>query len=125
MIVGLGFDDGLGLLAPRAGVEPATLRLTVECSTAELPRNRRRKMGRGRDQKILPLASCNEPAMETVKRRTQYQFPPHASQRLPRYTPQGFAPRGTSARSAVDAGGEAGNLGNRNPGRICAGPGSP
>jgi hypothetical protein len=27
-------------LAPRAGFEPATIRLTVECSTAELPRNR-------------------------------------------------------------------------------------
>jgi hypothetical protein len=27
------------LLAPRAGFEPATIRLTVECSTAELPRN--------------------------------------------------------------------------------------
>src|ERR1700722_2170990 len=31
----------LVLLAPRAGFEPATIRLTVECSTAELPRNRR------------------------------------------------------------------------------------
>src|SRR5437879_12192178 len=30
-----------GRLAPRAGFEPATIRLTVECSTAELPRNRR------------------------------------------------------------------------------------
>src|SRR6266446_1365671 len=30
------------LLAPRAGFEPATIRLTVECSTAELPRNRRK-----------------------------------------------------------------------------------
>src|ERR1700716_2244887 len=29
-------------LAPRAGFEPATIRLTVECSTAELPRNRRK-----------------------------------------------------------------------------------
>jgi hypothetical protein len=27
-------------LAPRAGFEPATIRLTVECSTAELPRNK-------------------------------------------------------------------------------------
>ncbi len=26
-------------LAPRAGFEPATIRLTVGCSTAELPRN--------------------------------------------------------------------------------------
>jgi hypothetical protein len=32
------------LLAPRAGFEPATIRLTVECSTAELPRNRRTKV---------------------------------------------------------------------------------
>src|ERR687898_1800870 len=31
-------------LAPRAGFEPATIRLTVECSTAELPRNRRTKV---------------------------------------------------------------------------------
>src|SRR5262249_8742389 len=30
-------------LAPRAGFEPATIRLTVGCSTAELPRNRRHK----------------------------------------------------------------------------------
>ena len=29
-------------VAPRAGFEPATIRLTVECSTAELPRNRRK-----------------------------------------------------------------------------------
>src|SRR6266849_11175789 len=29
-------------MAPRAGFEPATIRLTVECSTAELPRNRRK-----------------------------------------------------------------------------------
>src|SRR6266536_6493520 len=29
------------VMAPRAGFEPATIRLTVECSTAELPRNRR------------------------------------------------------------------------------------
>src|SRR6185295_6231673 len=29
----------LGSLAPRAGFEPATIRLTVECSIAELPRN--------------------------------------------------------------------------------------
>src|ERR1700742_4876699 len=33
-------------MAPRAGFEPATIRLTVECSTAELPRNRRRKCSR-------------------------------------------------------------------------------
>ncbi len=33
------------ILAPRAGFEPATIRLTVECSTAELPRNRRNRRG--------------------------------------------------------------------------------
>ena len=35
------------LLAPRAGFEPATIRLTVECSTAELPRNRRNLFATG------------------------------------------------------------------------------
>ena len=30
-------------LAPRAGFEPATIRLTVECSTAELPRNKAKR----------------------------------------------------------------------------------
>src|SRR5690348_3077789 len=40
-------DNGrTGGLAPRAGFEPATIRLTVECSTAELPRNER-KCSRG------------------------------------------------------------------------------
>src|ERR1700709_1833348 len=34
-----------GFLAPRAGFEPATIRLTVECSTAELPRNRAKPKG--------------------------------------------------------------------------------
>ena len=33
-------------VAPRAGFEPATIRLTVECSTAELPRNRRSNCSR-------------------------------------------------------------------------------
>lgn len=35
----LCMESNLELLAPRAGFEPATIRLTVECSTAELPRN--------------------------------------------------------------------------------------
>jgi hypothetical protein len=35
----------LVLLAPRAGFEPATIRLTVECSTAELPRNKANPKG--------------------------------------------------------------------------------
>jgi hypothetical protein len=39
-------DSGDGRLAPRAGFEPATIRLTVGCSTAELPRNRRSKRSR-------------------------------------------------------------------------------
>src|SRR5580692_10860351 len=34
-------------LAPRAGFEPATIRLTVECSTAELPRNRANQVRAG------------------------------------------------------------------------------
>ena len=34
------------ILAPRAGFEPATIRLTVECSTAELPRNRAKQGSR-------------------------------------------------------------------------------
>jgi hypothetical protein len=34
-------------LAPRAGFEPATIRLTVECSTAELPRNRADRVRNG------------------------------------------------------------------------------
>ncbi len=39
-------ESSLKRLAPRAGSEPATIRLTVECSTAELPRNRRNKGSR-------------------------------------------------------------------------------
>jgi hypothetical protein len=34
-------------MAPRAGFEPATIRLTVGCSTAELPRNERHACSRG------------------------------------------------------------------------------
>src|SRR3954469_18201034 len=34
------------LLAPRAGFEPATIRLTVECSTTELPGNVRKVVRR-------------------------------------------------------------------------------
>src|ERR1700692_3940641 len=36
------------VMAPRAGFEPATIRLTVECSTAELPRKRRHTCSRAR-----------------------------------------------------------------------------
>ncbi len=35
----VGFEKPLKLLAPRAGFEPATNRLTAGCSTAELPGN--------------------------------------------------------------------------------------
>src|SRR5450755_2614259 len=42
----------LWILAPRAGFEPATIRLTVECSTAELPRNRRNRRGFATGQRI-------------------------------------------------------------------------
>jgi hypothetical protein len=45
-----------GKVAPRAGFEPATIRLTVECSTAELPRNRRNQFARLRITKPLSLA---------------------------------------------------------------------
>src|SRR3984893_11981261 len=40
-----GRTDKNSRMAPRAGFEPATIRLTVECSTAELPRNRRNPAG--------------------------------------------------------------------------------
>jgi hypothetical protein len=40
-----GRTDKNSRMAPRAGFEPATIRLTVECSTAELPRNRRNPTG--------------------------------------------------------------------------------
>ena len=33
------------LMAPEAGLEPATLRLTAECSTIELLRNMTNEMG--------------------------------------------------------------------------------
>jgi hypothetical protein len=41
-------------LAPRAGFEPATIRLTVECSTAELPRNRRKQSFASRQRITKP-----------------------------------------------------------------------
>ena len=43
---------GKGLMAPRAGFEPATIRLTVECSTTELPRNMRTRRGATRRSRI-------------------------------------------------------------------------
>jgi hypothetical protein len=40
---------GLILMAPRPGFEPGTIRLTVECSTAELSGNKRTQGGRARE----------------------------------------------------------------------------
>ena len=47
-------DEARAILAPRAGFEPATIRLTVECSTAELPRNRRNLGVRKRERITKP-----------------------------------------------------------------------
>jgi hypothetical protein len=50
-----------GCLAPRAGFEPATIRLTVECSTAELPRNKAKpKGGRERQRITKPSGLAKE-----------------------------------------------------------------
>lgn len=43
-------------LAPRAGFEPATYRLTVECSTAELPGNTARRGVSGVIQMLFRFA---------------------------------------------------------------------
>src|ERR1700709_598261 len=47
-------------MAPRAGFEPATIRLTVECSTAELPRNRRNPRGRDGERITKPSGLAKE-----------------------------------------------------------------
>src|SRR5437016_3566845 len=58
------------LMAPRAGFEPATIRLTVECSTAELPRNRRKGVRDGeRITKPPRLAKAEIGSSGTVSRR--------------------------------------------------------
>jgi hypothetical protein len=54
------------LLAPRAGFEPATIRLTVECSTAELPRNRRNRRSRAAYNKAS--SACKGPNAEVFHR---------------------------------------------------------
>src|ERR1700743_1198284 len=61
-------------LAPRAGFEPATIRLTVECSTAELPRNKAKRRSLAvRITKPFGLAKeefydlCNSPTGEPVR----------------------------------------------------------
>lgn len=43
-------------MAPRAGFEPATLRLTAGCSAVELPRNEVGRPERGRDVSAGPAA---------------------------------------------------------------------
>ena len=48
-------------LAPRAGFEPATIRLTVECSTAELPRNRRTRRFAMRGAYNKAFRACKGP----------------------------------------------------------------
>ena len=45
--------NGAKFLAPQAGIEPATKRLTVSCSTAELPGN---KLGGGLGSRTLSPA---------------------------------------------------------------------
>ena len=66
-LFGLGRDhrNGWKNLAPRAGFEPATNRLTAGCSTAELPGNtgRRRIRAHRRDRAISKvLRLCKETA---------------------------------------------------------------
>ncbi len=63
-------------LAPRAGFEPATIRLTVECSTAELPRNRRNPRVRTRDAYNKASERCkgrNRPFWRFIDRGTDYR----------------------------------------------------
>ena len=61
-----------GNLAPRAGLEPATLRLTAGCSTIELPRNARRSILR-----VLspannpPLLPAGDPQLHARADRTE------------------------------------------------------
>src|SRR3984893_12221111 len=59
-------------LAPRAGFEPATIRLTVEFSTAELPRNRRNPMGSRRaayNKAPEPCKAGNRPLARNLNSR--------------------------------------------------------
>jgi hypothetical protein len=48
-----------GKMAPRAGIEPATFRLTVERSTAELPRNKPVLTHRAYNKAAIALQSMN------------------------------------------------------------------
>jgi hypothetical protein len=58
------------VLAPRAGFEPATIRLTVECSTAELPRNRRNNRSRAAayNKASGPCKGPNRPLSQDIDR---------------------------------------------------------
>src|ERR1700712_984380 len=76
-----------GELAPRAGFEPATIRLTVECSTAELPRNRAKPEGlykgsqRAAYNKALPACKAgNRP----LRRPAMFIRKPASRQRVGR-----------------------------------------
>lgn len=51
-------------LAPRAGFEPATQRLTVVCSTTELPRNKISKWWAVQDSNLRPPV-CKTEALPT------------------------------------------------------------
>jgi hypothetical protein len=63
-------------LAPRAGFEPATIRLTVECSTAELPRNRRNLFATGAYNKAPePCKGRNRPFRRDIRKRCKLPAP--------------------------------------------------
>src|SRR5436305_8910090 len=64
-------------MAPRAGFEPATIRLTVECSTAELPRNRRNQVRAPAYNKALkPCKGRNILLWRPIKRRGELAVTP-------------------------------------------------
>src|SRR5579863_2354001 len=78
------------LLAPRAGFEPATIRLTVECSTAELPRNRRNRRSQpaAYNKASGPCKGRNETAAPRQRRSVSAVKWTYSPTRLP---PAGFA----------------------------------
>ena len=59
-------------LAPEAGIEPATIRLTVECSTAELLGNKALRLSRWGYNKASPICKHqghkDDPAVELRNR---------------------------------------------------------
>ena len=68
------------VLAPRAGFEPATIRLTVECSTAELPRNRAKQCSRraAYNKASEPCKGRNEPYGHDALRGRKSAVPPRS-----------------------------------------------